>query len=292
MRNGFSLITYLVSDPSQFGVTSYRIVLVTKSLIQPSSKITMTPFDAALWAFVSAVPLLTGALITRYLSLSRKIIVVIMAFGSGSLISVVTFSLMGEAYRLSGIIEISAGFFVGALSFTYINHRFITNRIPISKLESNEEPSEGSGTAMALGSLMDNIPEGLAIGISLIVSGTIGVALVSAIAVSNFSESVAGSNSMQYYKKKGRFILGFWCMIMIFNIISATLGFFFLEQVDASVLAIALSLAAGAILAMLVETMIPEVFKLGGPHISIATAAGFLFAFLMVVLNGSELRIL
>jgi len=205
-----------------------------------------------------------------------------MALGSGALITMIAFSLIREAFHMSDVIVVSLGFLIGAMIFGFGNHQILKRVLKKNHFNSNNEPTKGSGLSMALGSLMDNIPEGFAIGITLIASTGAGISLVIAIAISNFSEALGGSQTMKFYKKNIKFILGVWSLVTVSNIVAATLGFTVFSGMDERVLAIILSFIAGAILGMLAETMIPESYKLGGPHISLATAVGFLIAFILV----------
>ena len=136
--------------------------------------------------------------------------------------------------------------------------------------------------ALALGSIMDNIPESLALGVSAM-SGTVGIAFLAGIIVSNFSESAAGSQTMKIAKTSTKSIILTWTIIGILNVISAAAGFVILSQMGHEVTAFVLAVAAGAILAMLAETMIPEAYQHGGFFISVATALGFLMSFVLVL---------
>jgi len=240
---------------------------------------------AVLWGFISGLPLVAGAIITRFFTFNKKMLGVIMAFGSGVMISVLAFSLMKEAYDLGGIIPVSIGFIAGAIVFGIGNHEINKRGAEHRKRCSGLEAGTGkaTGLALALGSLMDNIPESLALGISLMASTSVSLALLAGIIISNFPEAVAGSQVMKIRGRSQKFILGTWSAIAGVNILAAAVGFSFLAHLGVESTAIALSLAAGAILAMLAETMMPEAYELGGFHISLATAAGFLVAFVIAL---------
>ena len=241
--------------------------------------------NAIVWSFVSSIPLVIGVIITRFLEINRKIVAIIMAIGSGSLISIITFSLMREAYHLGGVVPVSIGFAIGVVIFGFGNRVIIKKFVHKTKNQDEDKPTKGSGLSLAFGSLLDNIPEGLSIGITMLISGAIGFSLVTAIAISNFSEGLAGSNIMKIYKKNPNRILVLWGIITASNVAASALGFTLLSGADDATIAILLSFAAGAILGMLSETMMPEVFKLGGSLVSLATAAGFLISFIMIVQN-------
>lgn len=116
------------------------------------------------------------------------------------------------------------------------------------------------------------------------ISGAVGIAFLVGIIVSNFSESIASSQTMKVAKINTKSIIITWTVIGIANIVSAAICFLVLSQLGIEAVAFALAVAAGAILAMLAETMIPEAYKHGGFFISIATALGFLMSFVLVVM--------
>jgi len=241
---------------------------------------------ALFYGFLTGLPLIAGAILTKFVSFGGKTLGMIMAFGSGALIVVVTFSLMSESHESGGIIIASTGFITGVVVFSagnyLINKRGGKNRKKCMHPQEMTHDGSSEGKALALGSIMDNIPESLALGVSAM-SGTIGIAFLAGIMVSNFSESAAGSQTMKIAKTGTKSIIVTWGIIGIVNVVSAAIGFLILSQLGHEVTAFALAVAAGAILAMLAETMIPEAYHHGGFFISIATAFGFLMSFVLVL---------
>lgn len=240
---------------------------------------------ALFYGFLTGLPLIAGAVLTKFVRFGGKTLGVIMAFGSGALIVVITFSLMAESFEGGGIIVAATGFITGVIIFSagnyIINKRGGKNRKKCKHPDEMEHDSSSEGKALALGSIMDNIPESLALGVSAM-SGTVGMAFLAGIMVSNFSESAAGSQTMKIAKTSTKSIISTWGIICIVNVVSAAVGFLILSQLSHEITAFALAVAAGAILAMLAETMIPEAYQHGGFFISIATALGFLMSFVLV----------
>ncbi len=243
----------------------------------------MTLELALFYGFITGIPLIAGAVIAKFYTFKEKPIGMIMAFGSGVLIAVISFSLMAEAYHLGGIVPVSIGFVAGAVLFSWGNHtvnkRGAKNRKRCFGPEAGG--SKASGSALALGSLMDNIPESFAIGVSLLSAGSVSSALLVGIVISNFPESAAGSQAMKINGRTQKYILKTWGGIAAINIVAAAIGFLVISQLGPEIQAITLGIAAGAILAMLAETMMPEAYESGGYHISLATVAGFLIAFIL-----------
>ena len=212
---------------------------------------------AVFYGFITGIPLIAGAVITKFYTFKEKPIGMIMAFGSGVLIAVVAFSLMSEAYHLGGIIPVSIGFVAGAVLFSWGNHTVNKRGAKNRKRCFGPEVGGGkaSGTALALGSLMDNIPESFAIGVSLLSAGGVSSALLVGIIISNFPESSAGAQAMKITGRTQKYIFKTWDGIAVINIVAAVIGFVVISQLGLEIQAITLVIAGGAILAMFAETI-------------------------------------
>ena len=78
-----------------------------------------------------------------------------------------------------------------------------------------------------------------------------------------------------------RQIIALWIGIALVCALSAGLGYLFLDGASEDAVAFVMTFAAGAILAMLASTMLPEAAEDGGPVVGLVTAAGFLAAVLL-----------
>jgi ZIP family zinc transporter len=147
---------------------------------------------------------------------------------------------------------------------------------------------DASGIALMIGSLMDNIPENMALGISLVAGGSVNIVLIAAIFISNFPEGLASSQGMKNNGKSITKILLLWLIVVAIGTISSAIGFSILANINnKDIVSIALSYASGAILVMLAESMIPEAFEEGGSKIGLAAMAGFVVAFVLGRLGGA-----
>ena len=138
-----------------------------------------------------------------------------------------------------------------------------------------------SGLSLLVGSVMDNIPENMALGISLVTGGGVNIVLVAAIFISNFPEGLASTEGMKSNGRSKKYILALWSIAVIVGTISTAIGFAVLSKASPFVISVAISFAAGAILVMLAESMIPEAFEEGGSRIGLAAMAGFAIAFIL-----------
>ncbi len=214
-----------------------------------------------------------------------------MAFGAGVLIAALTFSLIEEAYNLvNDLVPVVLGFTLGGLSYSVANHILNKRKGVKNRKRSHGENAGGgkdaSGIALMVGSLMDNIPENMALGISLVAGGTVNIVLIAAIFISNFPEGLASSQGMKSNGRTTKQILLLWAIVVAIGTASSIIGFLILSRADKAIVSIALSYASGAILVMLAESMIPEAFEEGGSKIGLAAMAGFIVAFVLGRIGG------
>ncbi len=237
-------------------------------------------FEAAFWGFVGGAALLIGAVAGIYLPASKRLIGLIMAFGSGVLISALTFELMREAYDTGGATAAVLGLLAGSLVFFCGD--WLIDRRGGHRRKSPNGPQAGAGaTALVLGALLDGIPESAAIGVSLIGGGSVGVAVVAAVFLSNIPESLSASAGMKATGRSTRYILGLWLAVLLASTVAAALGFGVLSGADPAVTAAIQAFAAGAILTMLADTMVPEAVEHAGALVGLLTVLGFAAAFLL-----------
>jgi zinc transporter, ZIP family len=214
-----------------------------------------------------------------YAGASQRLMAVVMAFGAGVLLSSVAFELMDEAYRVGGIDATAPGLLLGAAVF-YLADREV-NRRGGERRKNAGDRQGGSATAIAIGALLDGIPESAAIGISLIEGGSVGIALVAAVFLSNVPEGLSSAAGMRRAGRSPAHVLGLWGAVTLASTLAALLGYLFLEGASGNLVAGIQSFAAGAILTMLASTMMPEAYEDGGPVVGIITTAGFLLAFVL-----------
>lgn len=244
--------------------------------------------EAAFWGFVGGGSLLIGAALGLFVPVPIRVVGLVMGFGVGVLISAVAFELTGAAYQRAGTLPVVLGLSAGAVTF-YLGDWLIDRR----GAEDRKDPSgtdAGAGssaaTALVLGALLDGIPESAAIGVSLLGGGSVGLAVVIAVFLSNMPESLSASAGMQRDGRSVGYILRLWACVVAASTLAAALGYGLLGGAGDTTLAFTETFAAGAVLTMLADTMVPEAVKHAGPAVGLACVTGFICSFLLSMAAG------
>jgi len=221
-----------------------------------------------------------GAAIAYLVAVPSHVVAFVMSFGSGVLISALSFDLMDEAFGRGGLAPSAIGFLVGAAVYTFANiwlaHRGAKHR----KRSGDQQPSDtGSGSAIALGALLDGVPESVVIGVSLLAGGVVSMTAVIAIFLSNIPEGLSSASGMKKAGRSALYIFGLWSGIAVISGIAALLGYVMVGGLGNQLIAATDAVAAGAILAMIADTMIPEAFEANHNYAGLVTVFGFLIAF-------------
>ncbi|MER7070321.1 ZIP family zinc transporter [Terrabacter sp. NPDC000476] len=238
-------------------------------------------WTATFWGLVGGAALLVGALLGVYARASNRVIGIVMAFGAGVLISAVAFELTEDAYRSAGATPVVVGLVSGSLVF-FVGDWLIDRRGGHRRKSPTGEHQQGAGAlALVLGALLDGIPESAAIGVSVLGGGEVGIAMVAAVFLSNVPESMSASAGLKRAGRSTGHVLRLWILVMLASGAAAGLGYVLLQGASAETVAVIQTFAAGAIITMLADTMMPEATEHAGRLVGLVTMLGFALAFLL-----------
>jgi zinc transporter, ZIP family len=218
------------------------------------------------WGALAASSLVLGALLSFARRWSKRQVGLVLAFGAGALISAVSFELAQEGLAVGGAGITGLGLGAGAL--TYFGLDWV-----IDRMDSGE-----GGTALALGAFLDGIPEQLVLGINLAAGAGVGVALLIAIFVSNLPESLGSADGMRRSGKRPAAILRLWLGVAAICTLATVLGYAIADGASGDFKAAIDGFAAGALLVMLIDSMIPDASKDAGRWAGLVTVLGFALA--------------
>jgi ZIP family zinc transporter len=238
------------------------------------------------WGALAASSLVIGALFGLMRQWPKRLIGAVLSFGAGALISAVSFDLAQEGVRLGGGDSVALGLACGAITY-FLADRLVdrpqrTSRdstAPASVPNSTaSEPGAGAGTALALGAFLDGIPEQMVLGIGLVTGDGVSIGLLAAIFVSNLPEAIGSASDMRAAGSSAAAIMRLWLAVAVICTLATGVGFAIADIASGDLQASINGFAAGALLVMLIDSMIPEAARQAGRIAGLATVLGFAVA--------------
>ena len=224
--------------------------------------------QAIVYGSVASAALVIGAVIGVRWTLSDHLYAVVLAFGGGALTSALSFELLADADEYGGVWYAALGLLAGSATFILLDKQLM-DRMRGSAI----------GFGLLAAAVLDGIPESLALGVSLVEGG--GLALLVAIFIANVPEALGGATRMRDDGRSATYIVGIWTVAAVLIAASVVAGRLLLGDAPGNLLAVLLGFAAGAVLAALAESVLPEAYERGGPYVAFATVAGFLVSYLL-----------
>jgi len=256
--------------------------------------------QSLIFGIIASSALVLGAVAGGRVQFPKRVLASMLAFAAGALMTALTFELFEDSYEQGGMWRAALGVIAGAVVFTVISQRL--DRIAESgggedhgseKLDTDaaahDRPTSASsvsgaaGLALLAAVTLDGVPENVALGVSL-GEGSGSLALLAAIFVSNFPEALVGSASMRAHGRSQTFILGTWLACAALLAFAVVVGAGPLSSASPETLSLPLAFAAGAVLASLADTLMPEAYEQGGPVVALSTTAGFVLSFYLATL--------
>ncbi len=234
-----------------------------------------------LYGAISGLAVFAGAGVGLGFKIKQKIVAQMMAFGAGAMIYALSFGLIETAFEHGGFSSVIIGTLLGAGVFVggdYLISIYGGRRHKKFRIDGK---SDSTGLAIVMGAILDGIPEAIALGVVLSAAPASGFLVLSAIVLNNFPE---GASSVVGLKKEGfdnKEIYSIWGVAAIVILIVAVLSYLFLTDLPLQHLGTIEAFAAGSILAMLADSLMPEAYKVGGYSIGLSTVLGFLAMFVV-----------
>jgi zinc transporter, ZIP family len=229
---------------------------------------------ALAWGSLAASSLVLGALLAfarRWLPIQ---IGLVLAFGAGALISAVSFELTAEALAIGDQGAAALGLAAGAFGY-YLLDGLIAGRTRSGRGMPGRAAGTNAGSALALGAFLDGVPEQLVLGINLAAGEGISAALLVAIFVSNLPEAIGSANEMKAAGTSRERILRLWIAVATVCALASAVGYAVADATSSNLRAGIDGFAAGALLVMLIDSMIPVAVRNAGRPSGLVTVLGF-----------------
>ena len=243
--------------------------------------------NAFFWGLFATSSLIIGGIIASRISLGKKTLGIIMAFGAGTLISAVSYELIFEAVKMAKGTGFPAfGLFAGAFTF-YFSEQLIEKLGAKNHMKIEGSHSSNLVIPMVLAIILDGVPESIVIGLGIYEGGTVSLAMLVAVFISNLPEAIAGTTGMKAGGWKNKNILLLWLFISIVCAVSTVAGYSLFSGASKEWLAFIQAFAGGAILIVLANSMMPESYEHGKKLAGIFTVLGFAISVLVIILENS-----
>jgi zinc transporter, ZIP family len=216
------------------------------------------------WGALAASSLVIGALLSIARDWPERLVGLVLAFGAGALIAAVSFELAEEGVEIGGAGPVGIGFALGAVTY------FVLDGLV-------ERGRSDPAAALALGAFLDGIPEQLVLGLGLAAGEEVSIGLLGAIFVSNLPEAIGSATEMRAEGRRSETILRLWIAVAVVCTLASAAGYAIADSLSGELEGGFNGFAAGALLVMLADSMIPEARK-AGRVTGLATALGFAVA--------------
>jgi ZIP family zinc transporter len=232
------------------------------------------------WGAVSSIGLVAGALAGSFVRLSHHAIALAMSLGAGLLLASASLELVAKAIENVGPMRAVVSLLMGAALLSFANtllarfgavHR---KRCGACTQQASEAQQPGSGAAIALGTAVDALPEALVLGLALR-EPAVPAELLIAISVGNLPEALSSAAGMRSAGRSYRYIFAVWTAIAIGAAVATAAGYAAFGSLARPWTPHLQAFGAGALLAMIAETMIPEAFHNAPRYSGFVAAIGF-----------------
>jgi ZIP family zinc transporter len=232
------------------------------------------PMAAAfMWGAIGASALLVGALVAYVFAPTRTVIAVVMALGSGLLIGSISFELIDEALKTKAVSGVALFVLLGAVVFA-VGDWLLERGGGGERKDPTGAQIEGAPLAIVLGSVLDGIPESFVLGLT-VSQGGVSLALLAGVVLSNFPEGMSSSSGLKAAGWPQSRVVWMWSAVVVVSALAAGAGYVLLDPASGQTAALVQAFAAGALLAMLTDTLLPEAYAVEGVLTGPLVVVGF-----------------
>jgi zinc transporter, ZIP family len=230
------------------------------------------------WGALAASSLVIGALLAFARSWPKSFVGLVLAFGAGALISAISFELSLEGTQTGGLGITAIGLGLGAVTYFTLDRTIARRHNSGRGRAGRRAAGTDGGTALALGAFLDGVPEQMALGLGLAAGQGVSVGLLVAIFVSNLPESIGSAVDMENAGRTRAGIIRLWVAVAAICTVATVVGYVLADATAGDFRALIDGFAAGALIVMLIDSMIPEASGESGRPAGLATTLGFALA--------------
>jgi len=227
--------------------------------------------DAFGLGLLGASSLLLAGLLACWLDVPARLVGILAGFGAGALIAAISFDLVAEAEDVLSLWQFALWMLVGVAVF-----------LVADKMVETRFGQAGVGGAMGIvvGSVVDGVPESIIFGIQVGTGFPISLSFLAAVFISNVPQSIAPSADLSASGWSAKRVGTLWFWVVLACAVAAALGYLVTDLASDAQGGRAAALAAGGLLAMLTNSLMPFSFERGGALAGAATAVGFCLSLL------------
>ena len=225
------------------------------------------------WGALGASGLLIGALVAYHLAPSRTAIAVTMALGTGLLLGSVSFELVDEALKTRSVAWVALLVLAGAAVFA-VGDWLLSRGGGGERKDSGGAQADGNALAIVLGSVLDGVPESLVLGLTVL-QGGVSIPFLAGVLLSNLPEGMSSSAGLKAAGWPELRVMSMWSAVVLVSGLAATAGYLLLDPATGRTGALPQAFAAGALLAMLANTLLPEAYLVEGILTGPLVVAGY-----------------
>lgn len=216
--------------------------------------------EAFAWGLLASSSLLIGAVVAFVLRPGPRVNAVVLGLGSGILIGAIAYELVEDALTVQSLPQVAAFLLLGSAVYV-LGVKLLERRGVRHRKNPSGKQADAQSEAIVLGSVLDGIPESFVLGLTVL-SGGVSVPFFAGVALSNFPEGMASTSGLLRSGWTRLRIVALWAGVAVVSGASSAAGYALLQGDSARIGGLAQAFAAGALLTMIADTMLPEAYAI------------------------------